>query len=451
MRGCISGAPVNPVRRGENPYPGLRYAWSVVGILLLLAVLSYTDRYVLTLLVNPIRRELEISDVQISFLLGTSFAIVYGFFGIIAGMFADRSDRRNLIMVGVVVWSVGTIGCGLSPTFNGIFTARMVVGLGEAILTPAAISLIGDYFEPSRRGAAVGVYMMGVPLGSGIAAIVGSVVLKLVEQGMLDPVVAFTGSAWRTVLVVLGAPGLLLVWLMLLVKEPTRRDIGAAPASTPAAYSSGRENSFSIWFRVMPVFIGSAGMALAVACLIAWGPSVLIREFSMEPSNVGFAVGLSFAVGGSGGVLLGGILSDRARARFGPRARSWMCLAGTALALPCAMFGMSQILLLALLGMALFIMFADWTISGAIATVLDEVPNRSRGLATSLAFFLNVVVGAGLGPTLVALADGELGLGGQNLGFSIFVVATPVLLVALFAFGFAARLSASTTGRGCSV
>jgi MFS family permease len=131
-------------------YPRRSYAWTVVAILIATAVLSYTDRQVLSLLVDPIRGELGISDTQISLLLGTAFAVVYGIAGIPLGYLADRTSRRNLIVAGVSVWSLGTMACGFSHNFTELFASRIVVGLGEAALSPAAISLISDYFPPSR-------------------------------------------------------------------------------------------------------------------------------------------------------------------------------------------------------------------------------------------------------------------------------------------------------------
>ena len=136
----------------ESGYPRRPYAWTVVAILIATAVLSYTDRQVLSLLVDPIRGELGISDTQVSLLLGTAFAVVYGIAGIPLGFLADRTSRRNLIFAGVVVWSCGTLACGFSHSFGQLFAARIVVGLGEAVLSPAAISLISDYFPPVAPG-----------------------------------------------------------------------------------------------------------------------------------------------------------------------------------------------------------------------------------------------------------------------------------------------------------
>src|SRR2546429_9626804 len=139
----------------DSGHPRRSYAWTVVAILVGTAILSYTDRQVLSLLVDPIRRDLLISDTEVSLLLGTAFAVVYGTAGIPFGLLADRTSRRNLIFFGVVVWSIGTVACGFAHSFGGLFAAPVVVGLGESVLPPSALSRIGNYFPASRPGLSV--------------------------------------------------------------------------------------------------------------------------------------------------------------------------------------------------------------------------------------------------------------------------------------------------------
>ena len=209
--------------RDASGYPSRPYAWTVVAILIATAVLSYTDRQVLSLLVDPIRGELGISDTQVSLLLGTAFAVVYGIAGIPLGFLADRTSRRNLIFAGVVVWSCGTLACGFSHSFGQLFAARIVVGLGEAVLSPAAISLISDYFPPARRGTAVGFFLSGIAMGIGAAILIGGGVLHVVESGVLAGTPFAGQPAWRLVLLLIGAPGLLWSLAILLIKEPARK------------------------------------------------------------------------------------------------------------------------------------------------------------------------------------------------------------------------------------
>jgi MFS family permease len=151
----------------------------------------------LSLLVDPIRGDLGISDTQISLLLGTAFAVIYGIAGIPLGYLADRTSRRNLIFAGVSVWSMGTIACGFSHNFAEMFASRIVVGLGEAALSPAAISLISDYFPPSRRGTAVGFFLSGIAMGNGAAILIGGGVLHAIELGALAATPLATLAPWR--------------------------------------------------------------------------------------------------------------------------------------------------------------------------------------------------------------------------------------------------------------
>ena len=186
------------------PYPPRNYAWTVVALLIATAILSYTDRQVLTLLVDPIRHDLGLSDTGISLLLGSAFAVVYGIAGIPLGYLADRTSRRNLIFCGIVVWSLATLACGLSRSFAELFVARLFVGLGEAVLSPAAISLISDYFSPSRRGTAVGLFLSGIAMGIGSAILIGGAVLHAVDLGFLSSTPLGRLAPWRGVLLLIG-------------------------------------------------------------------------------------------------------------------------------------------------------------------------------------------------------------------------------------------------------
>jgi MFS family permease len=222
-------------RTNDAGYPSRGYAWSVVAILVATAILSYTDRQVLSLLVDPIRADLGISDTQISLLLGTAFAVVYGVAGIPLGWLADRTSRRNLIFAGVLVWTVGTLACGFSQSFGQLFAGRLVVGLGEAVLSPAAISLISDYFPPSRRGTAVACFLSGIAMGIGAAILIGGGVLHFVQLGALSGTPLANLAPWRMVLLLIGAPGLLWALVILAIREPVRRG-----EDEPSASGAGR-------------------------------------------------------------------------------------------------------------------------------------------------------------------------------------------------------------------
>lgn len=408
----------------ESGYPSRPYAWTVVAILIATAVLSYTDRQVLSLLVDPIRGELEISDAQVSLLLGTAFAVVYGIAGIPLGFLADRTSRRNLIFMGVLVWSAGTLGCGLAHTFGQLFSARIVVGLGEAVLSPAAISLISDYFPPSRRGTAVGLFLSGIAMGIGAAILIGGGVLHAVELGVLAGTPLATLPAWRLVLLLIGTPGLAWSLVILVIREPERRaterpagasesagGASAQPAADAQVPIAGALRPFPTWARVIPIYIVVATASLVDNAVGAWAPSLLIRHFAKDPAQVGIQLGFLLTAGFGGGVLAGGWLADRAGSRGGWTYKLGVCLAASLLILPVSFLINAGEFNIALGSVPAYFALSGMVTACGFSAILDVVPNRSRGLAMAISFFLNVAIGASAGPSAVTAASAQLGLG----------------------------------------
>ena len=407
-------------------YPSRPYAWTVVAILIATAVLSYTDRQVLSLLVDPIRGELGISDTQISLLLGTAFAVIYGTAGIPLGYLADRTSRRNLIFVGVSIWSVGTIACGLSHNFAEIFAGRIVVGLGEAALSPAAISLISDYFPPSRRGTAVGLFLSGIAMGSGAAILIGGGVLHAIELGALAATPLASQAPWRMVLLAIGGPGLLWGFVILLIREPIRRATETAPASAGVADRSAWRAT--PWARVVPIYLMLAAASFVDNAVGAWAPTLLIRNFSRDPAQIGVQLGLLLTVGFGGGVL-----ADRAGGRGGWQAKLRICVYSGLLILPISLLMNSPNFRVVLTGVPVYFALSGIVTAVGFSAILDAVPNRSRGLAMSMSFFLNVALGAGAGPTAVALAGRHMFGARQGLGPPLVLTVAGGYLVALVA------------------
>jgi MFS family permease len=387
----------------QNDYPRRGYAWTVVAILIGTAVLSYTDRQVLSLLVDPIRADLGISDTQISILLGTAFAVVYGVAGIPLGYLADRTSRRNLICGGVLVWSLGTLACGLAHSFGQLFAGRLVVGLGEAVLSPAAISLISDYFPPSRRGMAVGCFLSGIAMGIGASILIGGGVLHFVQLGALANTPLATLPPWRLVLLIIGAPGLLWTLAILAIREPVRHATEAAAASTSGSQAKGWRSVG--WARVIPIYFVVAIASLVDNAVGAWAPSLLTREFHMDRAQVGVELGILLTAAFGGGVLLGGWLADRAGARGGWSKKVLVCLIAGAAILPVAAAMNAGQQTLVLLSVPAYFALSGIVTACGFSAILDVVPNRSRGLAMAISFFLNVAVGGAVGPTAVALAS----------------------------------------------
>ena len=435
-----------------------------MAILFATAVLSYTDRQVLSLLVDPIRADLGISDTQISLLLGTAFAVVYGVAGVPLGWLADRTSRRNLIFGGVIVWTLGTLACGLSQSFGQLFAGRLVVGLGEAVLSPAAISLISDYFPPSRRGTAVACFLSGIAMGIGAAILIGGGVLHVVQLGALAGTPLADQAPWRMVLLLIGAPGLVWALVILAIREPARRGAEPLPADGVAARdgaadgvvegglaaggvgegglaaggaaaggvvegglaAGGRADgadptSKTSWAKGVPIYAVVAIASLVDNAVGAWAPTLLTREFHMDRAQVGVQLGILLTAAFGGGVLIGGWLADKAGVTGGWPRKLLVCLVAGGLILPVAVSLNAANVTLVMLSIPAYFALSGIVTACGFSAILDVVPNRSRGLAMSISFFLNVAIGGAVGPTAVAMASDHLFGGESGLGPAIAV------------------------------
>lgn len=419
-------------------HPRPAYAWTVVAILVLTAVLSYTDRQVLSLLVDPIRHDLGIGETEMGLLLGTAFALVYGVAGLPLGWLADRSSRRNLIVAGVVVWSLGTIACGLAASFTQLFCSRLVVGLGEAALAPAAISLISDCFPAARRGTAVGLFLSGIAIGSGAAILIGGAVLQAVGAGVTVGTPLEHLPAWRSVLLLIGLPGLVWALVVLCIREPRRQSAGAAQPDSPSASAAPAIDALP-WRHVAPVYVALAAASLVDNAMGAWAPTLLIRDFHRDAAQVGIELGVLLTIGFGVGVLAGGYLADRATLRQGWKDKLRLCIGAGILILPVVLLLCSQRYGLVLAAVPVYFALSGCITAVGFSAVLDSVPNRARGLAMSISFFLNVALGASLGPSGVALASVHVFGPAAGLGPAIALIAVLGVGVGLTATVFALR------------
>jgi MFS family permease len=422
--------------QAEAQYPRRTYAWGVVVALALTAVLSYTDRQVMSLLVDPIKAALHIDDTKMSLLLGTAFAMIYGIVGLPMGWFADHLSRRNLILIGIAVWSLGTIGCGLAHTFGQLCSARVIVGMGEAALSPAAISLISDLFPAEQRGRAVGVFFTGICIGIGGSFLIGGMVLSLVHKGLFAFGFLAHSSPWRIVFWVIGGPGLLWCLALLFVREPVRHgqtEPAARPTPRPAV------DHLSL-LRAGPIFATVALASLVDNGVGAWLPSLLVRRFNENAASVGLHLGylLIFAYGG--GMLAGGALSDLAARLRGSRGKIELCaLASLLITLAAPVFASSHPLSVMIATGVYFMLSAVVTASG-LSAILDATPNSLRGRAMAVSFFLSVAIGAGFGPTAIALSSSHLFGAAAGLGPAIALIAGSAFALAIVTSIWAERI-----------
>ena len=422
-------------------YPPPSYAWYGVGVLVLATVLSYTDRQILSLLVDPIRRDLGVSDTQVGLLMGTAFAFVYGIAGLPLGWLADRACRRNLIVGGIALWSVGTVCCGLSHDFTQFFSARILVGIGEAVLTPASISVISDSFPASTRGKATSIFLMGVAMGGGGAILFGGLILRLVEAGALQGSVFDHTASWRMVLLLLGALGVVPALLIATLREPRRQHgHGVMQSTEPAAIVLTTAD----WLKLVPLFIAVATASLVDNAILAWTPSLLVRGFGLSAGYVGPLLGTLLMFSGGAGMLAGGLLSDRKRTGKYGSGRIGVALIAAVLTAPVTALVMNGHLDVVLAGVTLYVFLSCIGESAGTLTLLESVPNSRHGLVTAMSFFLNVAFGAGIGPVAVGWVADHFFLTGQALSSAIFLVACPGFVAVAGFFYLAMR----TTRRG---
>ncbi len=426
------------------PWPRPVYRWYVVGVLLLAYTLSFVDRMILSLLVAPIRTALDISDTEVSLLIGLAFALFYTLLGLPIAWIADRWNRRNLILAGVALWSLMTAGCGFAGSYATLFLARMGVGVGEAALSPAAYSMLSDTFPRDRLARAMAVYSIGVPLGSGVAMILGAFVVQTVLAApMVDLPLIGPIEAWRTIFLWVAAPGLLICLLLLTVREPLRRGLAVSAAGQVAdgAVGPGFLAHLKSQRRALgALFAGMSLIGLVMYGVIAWVPTFFARTYGMEVAEAGLWFGLIMAIGGGAGLVLGGSLADRMFGRGIADAhlrvmRLSILLGGppllAATLMPNAMFAF------AMLGVA----FPMLTMHGVGTVALQFItPNQYRARVTALYFFVVNLTGLGFGPMLMALlTDHVFGYDGA-LRYSIALVTVVALPIAaiILTVGFSA-------------
>lgn len=421
---------MNESSQAITRYPPTATAWGLVAIFFMTSIVNTIDRGILNLVVDPVRRDLMISDVQISLLQGLSFGLFYATVGVPLGLVADRVQRRRLIMVGVTIWSLATIMGGLAPNFGWMFASRLLVGLGEATLGPCAVSMISDMFPPTRRGRPIGVYLMGQAISSGLAVMLVSFVLSGASRGVFDFFPGAHGAApWRVAFVTAGCLGFIVIALFLTQREPVRQGVvvgaprGFAIRET-AAYLAANRSVF------IPFFLGFALSALAVYGMASWTAVMLMRQYGLTPSAVGKELGMASLAAGVVGTLLAGYLVDLMARRHVRTGKLAMLSLLPLCALP-AVFATFMSTAPAAVGV-LSIMTCVYPMIGTfmVTAAQEMVPNNMRGVMISLFGLTNTVIGATFGPLLIAVTTEHLFKDPKLVGESISLVAAPALLVA---------------------
>ncbi|MFV0645472.1 MAG: spinster family MFS transporter [Sphingomonadaceae bacterium] len=423
---------------------GTAYRFYVVGVLMLAYVCAFADRTILGLLVDPIKRDLVLSDTQVSLLAGFAFALFYTVLGIPCGWLADRTNRPRLILYGVLVWSAMTALCGLARNFTHLFLARIGVGVGEATLSPATYSLLPDYFEREQLGLATSIYAMGISIGGGIAMLLGGMVVEWLGtlSGISLPVYG-TIRPWQAAFIACGASGLMVAALVLTIREPRRNQ---AKSASPVRLADTFRYIYRERAALIPVILGYSLMVIPSYSLVTWVPAFLMRVHDMGPASTGSALGLMLLVGGTMGMLAGGYASDRLTARGYHDAPMRVCIVAMILQAPLFVGGLlvsDTALCLALLAGSIFCISLTGGLQGASIQILSPPAIRGQMVAVYL-LFANLI-GLGIGPTLTASMTDRIFGDPSRIGEALALTSaiSLVLAVALVTFGLRAASSLS--------
>jgi MFS family permease len=399
--------------------------WYTLAVLIVAYVLSFVDRQILSILVEPLKHDLHLSDTEVSLLQGLVFAVFLALAGLPLGRLVDTRRRVTIVAAGITAWSIATASCAFASSYPMFLLCRMGVGVGEATLTPASHSIVADSVPRARLGFALGVFGVGSYIGSGVALLIGAGVMAWLHGNVIGLPMIGSLKSWQSVFLIVGLPGLLIAGWAATLREPRRRGVPA-------------DNSLSKSWAVLRDRFGSllalnftaALTAMAVYAMGAWVPSFLIRSFGWSAPQAGMAYGLVVIGCGIAGVVGGGALGDLAVARGLPAGRLMVMTAASLCAAPfsaAAMLAVDGRWSVALLVPATLLT----TITLGILPSAQQaiVPGQVRGITASLGVLMVNVIGLGIGPTVIALVT-DFGLHDPKLIRYALASVLPVMLIA---------------------
>ena len=408
-------------------WPSEKKGWYVTFVFLFAFIFSLIDRQILNLLVIPIQNDLLLSDTQISLLQGFAFVITYVLLSVPIGRLVDKFNRIKIMISGVVVWSITTFTCGLSRNFYELLFARMGVGAGEAALSPAAWSLLADYFRPERLSFPISIYLMGPYLGAGLAMILGAYVLDLTSgrEAIYIPLIGSL-APWQITFIIVSLPGIIITGLLLSVKEPKRKNIKSNSEKIP---NWSEVISFMLLNKRIytSLHIATPFLVIMLYGLQAWSPTILVRVYDWELSDAGRVYGLIALFFGSTGVISGPFLSKVLKNLSISSSSLKVCVLGVSLAgisislLPFQNDSFYALICIAIASFCIPLPLA------LVTTIMQEVtPNPMRGVVNGMYVVSTNVIGLAIGPFLVAFGTDYIFNDPNLIAYSLSLVAVIV-------------------------
>ena len=400
--------PVPGTRAVDGDWPSPGRAWYALVIFALTLMVNILDRGILALLIPPIKADLQLSDTQVSLLIGFAFVIFYAIMGLPIARLVDTRSRRVILAVCVSIWSGMTALCGLAQNFWQLFWCRVMVGVGEAGSGPATYSMMADLFPRNMLPRAISVLNFGFVAGQGISLVVGGLVIKLVADvpEVTLPVLG-TLRSWQLALIAVGLPGLVIAALMTTVPEPRRRGLlvpqpGAKAKALPIRQVAGflKENRKTY----LPMMVGMAIKAVLSFGTAIWLPTMFVREFGWTITRIGVTQGIILMVCAPIGLMSGSYLAERLTKSGRDDAFVRVVVIAGFFAVPLSVaFPLmpNPTLALTLYAINTVILFM---VPGPQNAALQAItPNEMRGQVTAVWLFLFNFVGYGFGPTIIAL------------------------------------------------
>ena len=408
------------------------YKWYVAAVLCFAHTVALIDRFVMVLVTEPVRTAMHLSDTELGLLQGTGFAILYCGFAIPLGCVADATNRRNLIMLGLTLWSLATVAAAFTTSFATLFLTRILVGMGEACLIPAGMSLLAAYFAPANLARGTAIFGLGANFGYGFAFLGGGILLAALQtgNGLHLPGIG-TMAPWQGVFVFAGMAAIPVLILLLWVREPPRPQ--AASGGWQSRLAGARAGLVYLWAHrriYAPFLVVGSLTSVTGYSVTSWSASLFVRLHGLATSDAGKLIGLAGVLVGPLGTITGGILLDRLRARGIVGAPLVLMAFGAVYTLATVTaFCVSPNLLVATAAFSLFVFGSTFVLPSLYVGMQLLTPDDYRGVAASFNMMVYTLCGLGLGPTAVGAISDILPAGESTLGVAVMIVEAAMALI----------------------
>ncbi len=426
-------------------HDSVRHPVYIVLLFFICFAFSYLDRQIVSILVQPIKQSLLLTDTQIGLLQGFSFTMCYATAGVFIARLVDRTNRVRLIAACIAIWAVSTTLCGFATSFSELLLARAGTAVAEAALSPAALSIFGDMFAPRRVARASSVFMLGPYVGGGVALFGGGMLLSAAANGHGNAWLAAHGIApWQAIFAIVGLPGLILAALVAFtIREPARLETSAHATHARDDMPSLRDVVHELFVRnrfCLPYFAAYVALITLFYSHAAWFPTLLMRHFHLAPKTVGQMAAPAYMIGGILGVACAGVLATRVTDDSTLRKVLAFSTCAVALLVPAAIampLVSDSAVASALYGICAFM--ASIAMGLAPVPLQIAVPNRMRGRSLALLVFMTNAISGGVGPLSVGYLNERLGQTGASLGIALALVGGVSALISAVLYAVATR------------